>query len=268
VAIAFVQTVLTSAAQPGAISQVLSIPGGVTITAGNSLIVCVATNGSKTLASVSDTKSNSYAVALSPLNGSNGSANIAAAHNVAAMTSSDTITVTLSASTTTVVVSVLEFSGLATSSVLDQTASGTGGSTSPATASSGTTAQNDELLIGAFMAVMQPTATTFTAGASYTAQTTIGTTVGSNDRSLITEYRIVSSTGAYTASGTFGATKTWSAALATYKASAGTTPSASDSAAGTDAPANALTGDGDRQHYGRCYPGACRSRHGHRGRCA
>ena len=58
---------------------------------------------------------------------------------------------------------------------------------------------------------------TFTAGAGYTAGTSVVTSAGSSDRALATEYKTTSATGTQTAGGTLGASAGWCVAVAAYK---------------------------------------------------
>lgn len=93
--------------------------------------------------------------------------------------------------------SVTEVSGAATSSPLDKTATDTDpdGSTSHATAATGTTAQANEILIG-FGSSAAPTAYTTDTGAGWTELSNIST--DADTEGLITGYRIVSAVGTFT----------------------------------------------------------------------
>lgn len=118
-----------------------------------------------------------------------------------------TVTFTPSA-TTTVRLIIDEFSGIATSSALDQTATGgPTGSTSPST-SSVTTTQANELLFA--LITTSNSFGGFTAGSGYTLDQTIAS-------KFYSEYQVVSSTGSYVGNATI-TNDTWDAVLATYKA--------------------------------------------------
>jgi len=227
-AITLVGNIGTNNQKDGGHTSLSVTVGASGVGAGHSIIVTIAMDNSPTGAvSCSDTAGNTYTndVDFGQDSGTNGSRTIiCAAHNVSALVNGNTITVNhpnVKASA----MSANEFSGLATSSVLDKTASAgdnTGTNTSPTSGNTATTTQANELLIGA-IAVEGPTADTFTLGASYSTLTRAGTNAGSaqDNITMNCEYQIVSATGAYHADGTMGtARNSWAAAIATYKAAA------------------------------------------------
>lgn len=106
-----------------------------------------------------------------------------------------------------------EFSGLATSSVLDQTATpaqGTGTALDVTAAVTTTTA--DEVLIG--QCASNGPGFTFTAGASYTLMV-------ANTARLSGQYRIVAATGSYSAPMTIDASSDWVCQMGTFKIAGG-----------------------------------------------
>jgi hypothetical protein len=109
-----------------------------------------------------------------------------------------------------------EYSGLATSSVLDQTATNNGSSASPSTGTTATTTEASELWVGA-LASTAASAVTFsspTNGFTIEAQHTHGSggyvSIGLLDK-------IVSTTGTASTGATASASGTYSAAIATFK---------------------------------------------------
>lgn len=114
-------------------------------------------------------------------------------------------------------IAIAEYSGIATSSPLDKTASGTNFSTAALTSATATTTQADELLIG--MIGNEGGTRTVVPDATFTER---------QDGGLCsTEYsdKIVAATGAYTYSGTVsGANSVWVACIATFKATGGGGP--------------------------------------------
>ena len=156
-----------------------------------------------------------------------------------------TFTLTYSGSVFTVV-NVAAYSGMATSSTLDKTATGTGNSTSLLTSATATTTQANELLIGGGT-INAGTNSTFTAGASYTVRAQEGLAGSGADGFL--EERIVSSTGAYTAAATWGGSAgAWIIAIATFKGAGG----------GGGGPGLLLTTRGGMNHGGGSMGGGMR----------
>lgn len=104
---------------------------------------------------------------------------------------------------------------------LDETASGTGTSSSPSSGATATTGTANEILVGAvatFEKLSQATATPGTWGSSFTNGQLEGTENGISFDAVISEgFKVVSSTGAYTASKTGITSQFWIAAIATYE---------------------------------------------------
>lgn len=218
--ITFVKTIGPNSSKSTGTSIAVTVPAS-GVAAGNSVIVSLAMDPASGTVSCIDSASNSYAVDRDQVNGSGTSgvrAVILSTHNVTALASGNTITCT-HPSVAARALSASEFSGLAVSGTKDQATSATGQSTSPSSGNTGPTTQAAELLIGA-IGVEGPSGDTFTPGASYTTIGRGGTT-GGNAATNITinpEYRIVSTTGAYAATGTMSNSRKWAAAIVTYKA--------------------------------------------------
>jgi hypothetical protein len=188
---------------------------------GNTVIVTFAMDPATGTVSCADTKGNTYTKDADVQNGTSGSGTgvrtvVFSAPITTALVSGNTITVTFP-SVTAKAVSANEFSGLV-SAALDKTATATGATTSMSSGNSASTAQANELLIGAFG--VEDKAAIFTAGSSFTALSA-GTSNGSGGAAtniqLFPEYRVVSASAVYAATGTLGTGMNWAAALATYK---------------------------------------------------
>ncbi len=217
-AISYVQNLGTYASTSSSSSTTVSI--GSSVTAGNSIIVTIAIDYDNSgSVSCSDSRGNSYTVDVDQIYSSYVRTIVCSAHNVTALSSGDTITVS-HPSAAPRAVSVHEFSGLAPTGTLDRTASATGSSSSFSSGSTSTTTQADELLIGAIGTDGRIT-DTFTPGSGYTALTRAGTNstgMWATNNTINPEYRIVSSTGSYVADGTNSTSRRWAATIATYKA--------------------------------------------------
>jgi hypothetical protein len=199
--ISFVKNIGTNTIKSSGTSISVTVPAA-GVAAGNSIIVTFAMDPAAGAVTCTDTAGNSYTTDADVTNGTSVRSVICAAHNVSALVSGNTITVTHPTATARAM-SANEFSGLAATATLDKTSTGTGQSTAPTTSATATTTQADELLIGA-IGVEGPSTDTFTPGASYTGLTGAGTT-GNPANSNITidpEFRIVSATGTFVANGT------------------------------------------------------------------
>ena len=209
------------------------------VAAGNTVIVELAMDSSNVTVSCADSRGNSYTNDADVTNSNSGSARavIFSATVGTALVSGDAITVTFSGQVAPKAISALEFSGLVSGSGrLDKTASGANNGTSMTTASTTTTSQADELLIGAFAVRLK--SVSFTAGSNYTGAggVTMNLSPASNNVAAFPEYRIVSATGAYLANGSNGGSTStdWAALITTYKAVVATpTPTATVTATPT-----------------------------------
>lgn len=194
----------------GSATTVTVQPTG-TIPVGNHVILIVGTATSNATITAADTQSNTYQVDVTE-NATGRTIFIVSAKVTTQLTTSDTITVTYNGSVAQRTVRLLDVSGLAQTSWLDQSAHANGTSTTPSSGNV-TTTQADELLIGNERNASPPNAITW--GGSFTS-------LGSADTSGATQssaYRIVSATGTYSAAGTITSAG-WAAAIATYKAAA------------------------------------------------
>ena len=181
-------------------------------TSGNLIIVCVDSYPSAAPTyTVTDNKSNTSASAVYRTQDTS-RIQISYFANIAGG-ASHSVTVQSTRSDGRLRVHLQEWSGLATSSPLDKTASATGYSSSPSSGNTATTAQNDEALIG--FAATSADVRNFTAGSGYTEVNEIDVVETSSD-----EYRIVTSTGDYAATFTLSATDSWRCLIATFLAAA------------------------------------------------
>ena len=177
-------------------------------TAGDLNVVVVGWNDAvATISSVTDTKGNTYSLAIGPTRGAL-SQSIYYAKNIAgAAAATNTVVVTFNqAPASPVDVRILEYKGVSTTSPLDVTAGNFGTSSSPNSGSKTTTAAN-ELIFGADTAATGTTSP----GSNFTSR--IITAVGN-----IAEDQIVSATGSYSASATLGSSGNWVMQMATFKA--------------------------------------------------
>ena len=214
------------AAQSKTAGTSLTITTTAAVSAGDDIIVTFATDPAGAVSSISD-GSNTYNQVVDVTNSGNVRTMIYAAYNVAALASGATITIN-HASTTARVAQVLVFRGLANSSVLDQTHTGTGNGTTASSGATSTTTQASELLIGAVGREGPHSDAPGIWGNSFSARLHLGTnygTYGGDDTNvaLSSSFRIVGATAAYTASmSSFADTRDWSAVIATLKAETGT----------------------------------------------
>lgn len=205
----------------GSVTAVVTLGGGIDVPAGHHVIIgaCWASGSARTLVSVGDTRGNSYSVDRNVTAGAALGAAIARGLITVALQAGDTITLTLSGAPASCIVAVDEWAGLDTVAV-DKVNSGSGTSTAPLTVATATTAAADELLIGLIgvnYGSVNPANGDLTPGASYTKSTFVGTSSGTVERAVWFEYRIVSATGAYVADGTLITSRSWVAAIATYR---------------------------------------------------
>src|SRR2546422_182019 len=170
--IAFVKNIGTnSSATTGTTIAVAAPAAGVAT--GDSIILTLAMADASGGVSATDAKGDTYSVAAHVTNVSNVRTVILAAHNLTALVSGDTITVT-HPSASLRALSANEFSGLSPTSALDQTHTATGSSTAPSSGATAATTEAAELLLGA-IGVAGTTSDTFTAGGRHTAAPQAGT---------------------------------------------------------------------------------------------
>ncbi|MBS0421997.1 MAG: fibronectin type III domain-containing protein [Proteobacteria bacterium] len=208
--------VQSNSVSPNSTVSTISVPFTAAQVAGHFIVVATSWGSAVSISSVSDTKGNTYSLAVGPTTFSGAASAIYYAKNIAAAAAgANTVTVTYSAATGTPDLRVAEYAGVDTTSPLDVTAVSTGTS---ATSSSGsaTTTNPNELLVGA-NAVLSGTQG---AGTGFTKRQ-ISTLDGN-----ILEDQIVSATGAYTATAPLTSSAAWIMQMAAFKASGGgdTTP--------------------------------------------
>ena len=208
-AIAFVQ-----APDPGASGSGTSLGLAFVsnVTAGNSIIVGCRTGGTTGTVTVADNLGNTYVQdAEQDQTDDLHRAWIFSAHNVTG--GACTVTVTVSVSST-LRMCIAEYSGLATSSTLDKTATAQhAASTTPSSGATGTLLIPDELVVGASTVAAD---STYTAGSGYTRRTSAPSNAGTARMAM--EDKIVAATTGVTADWTLGASTPWAALVATYKA--------------------------------------------------
>ena len=234
-AIAFVQS-LTAIGDPGT-GTYTSAAFGSSTTSGNLIVVTVSDDGgiANGITSVTDSKSNTYVKVPNEFPGA-ATVSMWYAKNITGG-ASHTITVNYDDTITFASTCVAqEFSGIDTTAPLDVYASTAATSTSPTSGATSSTTLADELVVGglAFTAAT----TTVTLGSGYT---NLGTTHQTN-AGVGMESKIVSGTGAQTATFTLGASRSWSCAVATFKAAtAGSSPSASLSPSASKSPSSSAS---------------------------
>lgn len=183
-----------------------------TPTNGNLIIVAARIGAAGRTVTVSDDGLNTYAIAITESDGSSDLITFYAM-NIAGV-ASHTVTVSISGAGTSIRMTLHEYSGLATSSALDQTA-GDSALVSSATADSGSTSTTtvaDELLFGAGI---HGAGGTLSAGTGYGNLTASPSAAGSHKQAG--EDQIVSSTGAYNATMGLAANSSWIMTIATFK---------------------------------------------------
>lgn len=171
--------------------------------AGDLNVVLIGYNpeGGGGVSSVTDSAGNTYHQAIYPYGTGTTEEVIYYASNIAA-SSNNTITVNFDGTASKPDIQAMEFSGVST---LDKTSGTEGWSSSPSTPSVTTTAAK-EVLVGGCV----PATTISSLGSGYTA--------GPNDTfGYAGEYRIVSSTGSYSAGATLSGTAYWTMEMATFK---------------------------------------------------
>src|SRR5438034_868121 len=219
-AIAFVKNIGTATgSSSGGTSITITLAAGVSVAAGNSIIVSFVGPDLSGTYSATDSAGNTYSVNASGARAGTVRTVILSAHNVNALASGSTITVTFPSTSNRRAVTADEFSGLAKSGTFDQSRTGNGSSTAPDSGFTATTAQAAELLLGA-IGVAGSASDTFTAGndghgGTYTALTRVNS--GGNIFYVNPEYEIVAATNTYKATATI-TSQNWAADVATYQA--------------------------------------------------
>ena len=189
----------------------------------NDLIVvhCLWGNTTQTLSSVTDTAGNTYTLIAnsSVTESTNMRTQSAYAIITAGSGTKPTITCTRSSTSNAAWIEVAEYSGTATSGVLDQSA-GTSGTSATPTSPSVTTTASGELIVGLFTQD-GGAGETWTGGSGYTLRSP---STGSNERAL--EDQVQSTAGSISANATMSSSQSWTAVIITFKASGGAPPCA------------------------------------------
>src|SRR5205809_226076 len=148
--IAFVKNIGTATgSSSGGTSITITLAAGVSVAAGNSIIVSFVGPDLSGTYGATDSAGNSYGVNASGARAGTVRTVILSAHNVNALASGNTITVTFPSTSNRRAVTADEFSGLAKTGTFDQSHTGNGSSTTPDSGFTATTAQGAELLLGA-----------------------------------------------------------------------------------------------------------------------
>jgi hypothetical protein len=199
------------AATPQTASSSVAVTYSGAQTAGNLNVVEVGWNDTtSSVNTVTDSKGNSYVLAVGPTRGTGLSQSIYYARNI--VSGSNTVTVTFSKAAAAVDVRILEYSGLDTVSPLDATAGAAGAGT---TGNSGaaTTHSANELIVGAGM----------TAGAFTKAGTGFTSRMITSPDADIAEDQITTATGSYSATAATSTSTPWVMQMAAFQ----TTPAVS-----------------------------------------
>jgi hypothetical protein len=196
-------------------SQILTVPSG-KVVAGHHVIVAVAYGQASTrTVTVADSKGNTYQqdAAADLTTGQTPHALIFSSHITTQLVAGDTITVTFSASASVPICGAYEYSGIASSSWLDQTATATGTGT---TASSGniTTTAASEVLVGVICNGGVSLATA-TVEAGWSEADNVSTAGAKN---IEVEDLVVFATGTHAATAALSGSNDWAAVVASYKA--------------------------------------------------
>ena len=200
--ISFVQV---AAATPQTASSTVSVAYKVAQTAGDLNIVVVGWNDTtSSVNSLTDTLGNTYSLAVGPTTASGARQSIYYAKNIKG--GSNTVTVAFNQAAVAVDLRVLEYKGLSPTSPLDVTAAAVGSSTTASSGSATTTSAN-ELIFGA------DTIATGTPGPGTGFTTRIITSPDSD----IAEDKIVSATGAYSATAPVSPSGYWVMQMATFR---------------------------------------------------
>lgn len=220
-AIAFVQDSVAAGARDSSAASTLTVTFTKTTTAGNLLVMAC---GQTTVAASSiatDSRGNAWQLDKTSVGNGGMSANICSCLVTTPHQIGDTVVVTFTGSGSYAAAIVSEYSGIASSSWLDQTAAGNNAGGVPTTGVTSTRSQADELLYGV---VAYNNASDSTVGTNYTLLTVKAS--GAGNRKVLPEYQIVSSVG--TDAATWGGSQAYNSAIATYKMAAASGPPSND----------------------------------------
>jgi len=216
---------INSSVSSGSTTLNVTVPVGMTVAVGNMIIVSFALDPTGSTVSIADSKGNGYSNDADVTNGSSGSGVrtiIFSAPITTPLVAGDTITVNFPSTISSKAVSACYVSRLISASWVDKTQTGTGNSSSsPSSGATVATTQASEVIFGAIGVEDHISSDTMTAGTGFTLLTPASADTGSGNTSITVfpEYTIVSTTAAYTASGTLsgGGGAKWVALVVTYK---------------------------------------------------
>jgi len=178
-------------------------------TAGNLIVVFVRASTTTQTVTVSDTAANTYALAVSQTQTTDGH-QIRIFYATSAVSGPNTVTATFSATNNHPWLAVFEYTGV---SALDQTAHAQGSGLSPNTGLTATTTSNSELI---FAGLGVPNASTATATAGTGFQLLLQDAPQNTSRAA-TEGQITAVSGQYAGTFSLSAGTNWSAVVATFK---------------------------------------------------
>jgi IPT/TIG domain len=207
-----IQFVQVKAATPQTASSSVAVTYSAAQTAGNLNVVEVGWNDTtSSVNTVTDSRGNSYVLAVGPTRGTGLSQSIYYARNI--VSGSNTVTVTFSKAAAAVDVRILEYSGLDTVSPLDATA-GAAGTGTTGNSGAATTHSANELIVGAGM----------TAGAFTKAGTGFTSRMITSPDADIAEDQITTATGSFSATASTSTSAAWVMQMAAFQASAHALP--------------------------------------------
>jgi O-glycosyl hydrolase len=186
-----------------------TLPFASNVTSGNFISVVVSSTSATEVYTVTDSLGNTYHQAVQQSQSTGGTtAAIYYAMNISGGADNVTVAQSVSAHLN---FAILEYSGIATTSALDVTASNTGTGTAVSSGSATTTA-NGDLLIGGLMA--SGAGFTFTAGTGYTIEEAVS---AAPSTFLVAEDQVQTSAGSASATATVSASNPWAATFAAFK---------------------------------------------------
>src|SRR5205809_220126 len=217
--IAFVKNVGTATGNNIGTSITITLASGVSVAAGNSVILSFVGADVAGAYSAIDSAGNAYGADVQGARSGTVRTVILSAHNVNALAGGSTITVTFPSTSNRRAVTANEFSGLAKTGTFDQSHTGNANSGTADSGFTATTTQAAELLFGA-IGVAGAASDTFTAGndghgGTYTALTRVNS--GGSIFYIAPEYEVVAAANTYKATATI-TSQNWAADIATYKA--------------------------------------------------
>ena len=203
-----IRFVQVKSATPQGTSSSVSVTYSAAQTAGNLNVVEVGWNDTtSSVSSVTDSRGNSYALAVGPTRGTGLSQSIYYAKNIVG--GSNTVTVTFSKAAAVVDIRALEYSGLDTGNPLDVTA-GASGTGTTGNSGAATTSSTNELIVGAGM----------TAGAFTRAGTGFTSRMITSPDADIAEDQITTAAGSYSATAPTSTSTAWVMQMAAFQSSA------------------------------------------------